>query len=188
MKIKEHCGCDGKGHPEMKPVPVIKTIKKIVKQAREKEKLEEDVDRRAAKKLVRKYHQQLPISQRAGKKQFSSDDIRNCTTGNCATHTKQFIDYAKSKGVDAKAISMQGPKVDHIAARIDNKIVDPTHYQFTKKRPNSVGGNVSDVKRFGKNYGKHGYDISKTMTSDIATIEKTPNEKGGAGGKLTYGE
>ena len=33
-KIKEHCGCD-KGHPEIKPVPVIKTIKKIVKQAQE---------------------------------------------------------------------------------------------------------------------------------------------------------
>lgn len=32
-KIKEHCGCD-KGHPEIKPVPVVKTIKKIVKQAR----------------------------------------------------------------------------------------------------------------------------------------------------------
>lgn len=38
MKIKEHCGCDDKGHPEMKPVPVIKTIKKIVKQARDKKK------------------------------------------------------------------------------------------------------------------------------------------------------
>ena len=36
-KIKEHCGCD-KGHPEAKPVPVVSTIKKIVKQAREKKK------------------------------------------------------------------------------------------------------------------------------------------------------
>ena len=37
MKLPEHCGCD-KGHPEIKPVPVVKTIKKIVKQAREKKK------------------------------------------------------------------------------------------------------------------------------------------------------
>lgn len=37
MKLPEHCGCD-KGHPETKPVPVIKTIKKIVKQARQKKK------------------------------------------------------------------------------------------------------------------------------------------------------
>lgn len=36
-KIKEHCGCE-KGHPETKPVPVLKTIKKIVKQARDKKK------------------------------------------------------------------------------------------------------------------------------------------------------
>ena len=36
-KIKEHCGCD-KGHPEIKPVPVVKTIRKIVKQARDKKK------------------------------------------------------------------------------------------------------------------------------------------------------
>jgi len=36
-KIKENCGCD-KGHPETKPVPVIKTIKKIVKQAQDKKK------------------------------------------------------------------------------------------------------------------------------------------------------
>ena len=36
-KIKEHYGCD-KGHPEIKPVPVVKTIKKIVKQAQEKKK------------------------------------------------------------------------------------------------------------------------------------------------------
>ena len=36
-KIKEHCGCD-KGHPEIEPVPVVKTIKKIVKQARDKKK------------------------------------------------------------------------------------------------------------------------------------------------------
>lgn len=36
-KIKEHCGCE-EGHPEAKPVPIIKTIKKIVKQAREKKK------------------------------------------------------------------------------------------------------------------------------------------------------
>jgi hypothetical protein len=35
MKIKEHCGCD-KGHPEIKPVPVVDTIKKIVKAARKK--------------------------------------------------------------------------------------------------------------------------------------------------------
>ena len=40
-KIKEHCGCD-KGHPETKPVPVIKTIRKIVKQARKREKLGEE--------------------------------------------------------------------------------------------------------------------------------------------------
>lgn len=37
MKIKEHCGCE-KGHPETKPVPVISTIKKIVKKARENKK------------------------------------------------------------------------------------------------------------------------------------------------------
>lgn len=37
MKIKEHCGCT-KGHPETKPVPVVKTIRKIVKTAREKKK------------------------------------------------------------------------------------------------------------------------------------------------------
>ena len=36
-KIKEHCGCD-KEHPETKPVPVVKTIRKIVKQARDKKK------------------------------------------------------------------------------------------------------------------------------------------------------
>jgi len=35
MKIKEHCGCD-KGHPEIKPVPVKKKKKKIVRQARKK--------------------------------------------------------------------------------------------------------------------------------------------------------
>lgn len=183
MEVKEHCGCD-KGHPETNPVPILSTIKKIVKRAR----IKEDMDRRAVKKLLRGYHEQLPAEKRAGKKEFASGDIRNCNTGNCATHAKQFIDYAKSKGVDAKAISMQGPKVDHIAARIDNKIVDPTHYQFTKKRPNTVGGNISSVKRFGKNYGIHGYNMSRTMTADIPTIEKTPYEKGGAGGKLTYGE
>lgn len=38
MKVKEHCGCES-GHPETKPVPVLKTIKKIVKAAREKKKL-----------------------------------------------------------------------------------------------------------------------------------------------------
>jgi len=37
MKLPEHCGCE-KGHPETKPVPILKTIKKIVKQAREKKK------------------------------------------------------------------------------------------------------------------------------------------------------
>lgn len=36
-KIKEHCGCD-KGHPEIKPAPIVSTIKKIVKQAQEKKK------------------------------------------------------------------------------------------------------------------------------------------------------
>ena len=36
MKLPEHCGCE-KGHPETKPVPIVKTIKKIVKQARLKE-------------------------------------------------------------------------------------------------------------------------------------------------------
>ena len=36
-KIKEHCGCD-KEHPELKPVPVVNTIRRIVKKAREKEK------------------------------------------------------------------------------------------------------------------------------------------------------
>ena len=35
--VREHCGCE-KGHPETKPVPIVKTIKKIVKQAREKKK------------------------------------------------------------------------------------------------------------------------------------------------------
>ena len=37
LNVKEHCGCD-KGHPEIKPVPVIKTIRKIVKQARDRKK------------------------------------------------------------------------------------------------------------------------------------------------------
>jgi hypothetical protein len=37
-KIKEHCGCET-GHPETKPVPVVATIKKIVKQSRKKQKL-----------------------------------------------------------------------------------------------------------------------------------------------------
>lgn len=37
MKIKEHCGCD-KGHPETKPVPIVQTIRKIVRQARNKKK------------------------------------------------------------------------------------------------------------------------------------------------------
>jgi hypothetical protein len=32
-KIKQHCGYD-KGHPETKPVPVLATIKKIVRKAR----------------------------------------------------------------------------------------------------------------------------------------------------------
>jgi hypothetical protein len=36
-KIKEDCGC-GTGHPETKPVPIVKTIKKIVKKARDKKK------------------------------------------------------------------------------------------------------------------------------------------------------
>jgi hypothetical protein len=35
MKVKEHCGCET-GHPETKPVPIIQTIKKIVKAARKK--------------------------------------------------------------------------------------------------------------------------------------------------------
>lgn len=35
MKVKEHCGCEA-GHPETKPVPIIQTIKKIVKAARKK--------------------------------------------------------------------------------------------------------------------------------------------------------
>lgn len=33
--IREHCGCES-DHPEIKPVPVVKTIKKIVKAARKK--------------------------------------------------------------------------------------------------------------------------------------------------------
>jgi predicted RNA binding protein YcfA (HicA-like mRNA interferase family) len=33
--VGEHCGCDA-GHPETKPVPVIATIKRIVKTARER--------------------------------------------------------------------------------------------------------------------------------------------------------
>lgn len=37
MKLPEYCGCD-KGHPETKPVSVLKTIKKIVKQTRDKKK------------------------------------------------------------------------------------------------------------------------------------------------------
>lgn len=36
--IKEHCGCE-KGHPEIiKTSPIIKTIKKITKNSREKKK------------------------------------------------------------------------------------------------------------------------------------------------------
>ena len=154
-----------------------------------KEFTSEEINRRKVKKILRKYNQQLPKNKRAGKKEYSSD-IKDCKTGNCATHAKSFVDFAQSKGIDAKAIAMQNQKGgdDHIAARIGNTIVDPTHYQFSKKKPNSVGGNVSSVKKFKKNYGKHGYDISKTMTADIPDIENTPYEKGGAGGKLTYRE
>jgi len=36
-KTKKHCGSK-KDHPEIKPVPVVATIKKIVRQARKKEK------------------------------------------------------------------------------------------------------------------------------------------------------
>jgi hypothetical protein len=36
-KIKEDCGCET-GHPETKPMPIVKTIKKIVKKVREKKK------------------------------------------------------------------------------------------------------------------------------------------------------
>ena len=35
--IKEDFGCET-GHPETKPVPIVKTIKKIVKKARDKKK------------------------------------------------------------------------------------------------------------------------------------------------------
>lgn len=41
MKIKEHCGCD-KGHPETKPVPIVKTIRKIVRQARKRKVMGEE--------------------------------------------------------------------------------------------------------------------------------------------------
>ncbi len=34
MKSKKNCGCDDKGHTETKPVPIVQTIRKIVRQAR----------------------------------------------------------------------------------------------------------------------------------------------------------
>ena len=36
-KIKKDFGCET-GHPEIKPMPIVKTIKKIVKKARDKKK------------------------------------------------------------------------------------------------------------------------------------------------------
>ena len=35
--VEEHCGCE-KGHPETKPVPILATIKKIVRKVRERNK------------------------------------------------------------------------------------------------------------------------------------------------------
>lgn len=36
-KMEEHCGCESR-HPETNPVPVVSTIRKIVRQARDKRK------------------------------------------------------------------------------------------------------------------------------------------------------
>jgi hypothetical protein len=149
---------------------------------------ESNTNVRAMKKLARQYHESLPSEARPGHSEYKSGDIRGCTTGNCAWHAKNFIDFAKSKGVNAKAISMQnqsgGP--DHIAARVGDTIVDPTHYQFSKKRPNSVGAHVTRMQDFDKHYGEHGYKRENTMTASIEKIENTPYEKGGAGQTLTY--
>ena len=154
-----------------------------------KEFLEEsNTNIRKIKKLVRKYTSNLPPEARSGSKEYKSGDIRNCTTGNCAWHAKEFVNFARSKGVKADAIAMQNQKgpEDHIAARVGNTIVDPTHYQFTKKKPNRRGAQITRTKDFGRNYGKHGYNLKKTMTGSIKDIENTPYEKGGAGQTLTY--
>ena len=150
---------------------------------------ESNTNVRKMKKLVRKYTSNLPPEARAGSTEHKSGDIRNCTTGNCAWHSREFVKFAKSKGVKADAISMQNQKDggdDHIAARVGDTIVDPTHYQFSKKKPNRRGAQITRTKDFKRNYGKLGYDIKKTMTGSVSDIENTPYEKGGAGQQLTY--
>ena len=153
-----------------------------------REFLEESREIRKVKKLARQYEKSLPPEAKAGSNEYKSDNIRNCTTGNCAWHAKRFVDFAKSKGVKADAIVMQNQKGgdDHIAARVGNTVIDPTHYQFSKKKPNRRGAQITRMKDFGKNYGKYGYRADKTMTAPVDTIEKTPYEQGGAGGPLTY--
>lgn len=144
---------------------------------------------RKAKKLARQYEKSLPPEARAGKAEYKSGDIRNCTTGNCAWHARNLVDFARKKGVKADAIVMQNTRDggdDHIAARVGNTIVDPTHYQFSKKKPNRRGAQITRMRDFKKNYGKHGYSADRTMTGSVKDIENTPYEKGGAGGPLTY--
>lgn len=148
--------------------------------------LSEQVEHADIENLLQQYHESLPPEKRAGEKEFNAKDVRQCTTGNCATHAKGFVEFAQSKGFPAKAMLMQGPEFDHIVGRIGNKIIDPTHYQFSGEKPNSIGGHITDVEDFAQTYGQHGYDLSKTMTGEVSEIEKTPYEKGGAGGKLNY--
>lgn len=149
---------------------------------------ESNTNVRQMKKLARQYHDSLASEAKAGEAEHKSKDIRSCTTGNCAWHAKNFVDFARSKGVKADAIAMQNQKGgdDHIAARVGDTIVDPTHYQFSKKRPNTRGAHVTRMKDFEKHYGKYGYKKEKTMTAPVDKIENTPYEKGGTGGPLTY--
>ena len=133
------------------------------------------------KVLLKDYHDSLPDELKT--KDFAKT-ITQCTSGNCADHTRGFINFAKSKGVNAEAIIMHHKDYSHITPVIGNTIVDPTYHQFTGKEPNSIGGHVSHIKNFDSHYGQHG--LSMGARGDIDTIEKTPYEKGGSGGPLTF--
>lgn len=91
-------------------------------------------------------------------------------THNCAWTTQQFIKWAKSKGVDAKAIYLVWPERPndsgeaHIAPVVNNTIVDFTFKQFEQSFDDCA--KITPVSEWQSVYSKFGYGENTVTIND----------------------
>ena len=98
---------------------------------------------------------------------------------NCAWVTQQFIKWAKSKGINAKAIYLVWPDrpnnagESHIAPIVNNTILDFTYNQFDKSFKNcALLTNVNNWKKVYKKFG-YGTNTVKINGKDQSAIIDT---------------